>query len=121
MCIRDRIETAPQSRLRATLGGPSLEVNTFHHQAVQTLGKGLVATAWAKDGTIEAVENPGERMVMGVQWHAEGLREHGPLFELLIAAAAAEEPVAEPRRLDSARGRHTRSRRQPSAQFATAG
>ena len=116
-----RIETAPQSRLRATLGGPSLEVNTFHHQAVQTLGKGLVATAWAKDGTIEAVENPGERMVMGVQWHAEGLREHGPLFELLIAAAAAEEPVAEPRRLDSARGRHTRSRRQPSAQFATAG
>ena len=53
-----RIETAPHGRLRATLGGPSLEVNSFHHQAVQTLGKGLVATAWATDGTIEAVENP---------------------------------------------------------------
>jgi putative glutamine amidotransferase len=126
-----RIETAPQSRLRATLGGPSLEVNSFHHQAVQTLGKGLVATAWAQDGTIEAIENPSDRFVMGVQWHAEGLVTHGPLFDLLIAAAAgAEEPLAqplaaaqqgaEPRRLTSARGRSVRSRRQSSAQFANA-
>ena len=83
-----RIETASHSRLRAALGGPSLEVNSFHHQAVQTLGKGLVATAWAKDGTIEAVENPADRLVLGVQWHAEGLHAHGPLFDLLIAAAA---------------------------------
>jgi putative glutamine amidotransferase len=116
-----RIETAPQSRLRATLGGPSIEVNSFHHQAVQTLGRGLVATAWAQDGTIEAIENPGERLVMGVQWHAEGLRAHDPLFDLLIAAAGAEEPVAEPRRLASARGRPRRSRGERSAQFATAG
>jgi putative glutamine amidotransferase len=127
-----RIETAPQSRLRATLGGPSLEVNSFHHQAVQALGRGLVATAWAQDGTIEAVENPGDRMVMGVQWHAEGLRAHGPLFDLLIGAAAgAEEPAVEPRvvaqqaagprRLTAARGRTARSRRQANAQFATAG
>ena len=127
-----RIETAPQSRLRATLGGPSLEVNSFHHQAIQKLGKGLVATAWAQDGTIEAVENPSDRLVIGVQWHAEGLDAHGPLFDLLIAAAAgaeeqAEEPLAvaqhaaEPRRLASARARSARSRRQSSAQFATAG
>ncbi|HEX4280651.1 MAG TPA: gamma-glutamyl-gamma-aminobutyrate hydrolase family protein [Solirubrobacteraceae bacterium] len=126
-----RIETAPQSRLRATLGGPALEVNSFHHQAVQTLGKGLVATAWAQDGTIEAIENPSDRFVMGVQWHAEGLRTHGPLFDLLITAAAgAEELVAEPlaaaqqagepRRLTSARGRSARSRRQTSPQFANA-
>ncbi|HUB04463.1 MAG TPA: gamma-glutamyl-gamma-aminobutyrate hydrolase family protein [Solirubrobacteraceae bacterium] len=121
--VTHRIETAPQSRLRATLGGPTLEVNSFHHQAVQSLGKGLVATAWATDGTIEAVENPGERLVLGVQWHAEGLRAHGPLFDLLIAAAAAaEDEVAEPRRITSATGRSARSRRQPAAQrFATAG
>ncbi len=120
-----RIETAPQSRLRATIGGPSVEVNSFHHQAVQTLGKGLVATAWAQDGTIEAIENPGDRLVLGVQWHAEGLREHGPLFDLLIAAAAGAEASSRGSWL-SARasrggwprrgGRHVRAgRRPPSA------
>jgi len=101
------IEIAAHSRVRAALGGPRLEVNSFHHQAVKTLGSDLVATSWAQDGTIESVEQPGERLVLGVQWHAEGLRAHAPLFEALIAAAAAgvaepaagEEPVAEPRRL----------------------
>jgi putative glutamine amidotransferase len=121
------VETASQSRLRATLGGPRLEVNSFHHQAVQTLGKNLVATAWAEDGTIEAVENPGDRFVLGVQWHAEGLKAHDPLFELLIAAAAgaeqqADELVAaaanlpEPRRLGTAARRPARSRRATGAQ-----
>ena len=92
-----RVETAPHSRLRSTLGGPWLEVNSFHHQAVRTLGKNLVATAWAEDGTIEAVEDQDGRLVLGVQWHAEGLKDHAPLFEALVAAAAgAEEHAAEP-------------------------
>jgi putative glutamine amidotransferase len=128
-----RIETASRSRLRATLGGPGLEVNSFHHQAVQTLGRGLVATAWADDGTIEAIENPSDRLVMGVQWHAEGLSAHDPLFELLTAAAAGvEEDVAQPRavaqtasdprRLASARARSVRPRRSSSTQrLASAG
>jgi putative glutamine amidotransferase len=110
------VETAPHSRLRSTLGGPKLEVNSFHHQAVNKLGRNLLATAWAEDGTIEAVEELGDRCVVGVQWHAEGLSAHDPLFELLVAAAAgAEQPgedqlavagrltVAEPRRLPRAR------------------
>ena len=128
-----RVETASHSRLRATVGGPALEVNSFHHQAVQTLGKDLVATAWAPDGTIEAIESPGERLVAGVQWHAEGLRAHDPLFELLIAAAAgAEEQIAEPRavaqraagprRLASTARRSARPRRPAAAQrLASAG
>ena len=122
-----RIETAPQSRLRSVLGGPSLEVNSFHHQAVQTLGKGLVATAWAQDGTIEAIENPSDRLVLGVQWHAEGLGAHAPLFDLLIAAAAGADAQAakpravaqretEPRRISSARSRGVRPRRPAEAQ-----
>ena len=89
------VEIAPHSRLRAALGGPKLEVNSFHHQAVRKLGQGLVATAWAPDGTIEAVECPGGRLVLGVQWHAEGLEAHGPLFELLVSAAAGEERLAD--------------------------
>ena len=127
-----RIETASRSRLRATIGGPTLEVNSFHHQAVQTLGKGLVATAWAQDGTIEAIENPGERMVLGVQWHAEGLRAHDPLFELLIAAVGAQQQIAEPRavahrsagprRRASAGAQSARARRPVAAQrLASAG
>jgi putative glutamine amidotransferase len=122
-----RIETASRSRLRATIGGPTLEVNSFHHQAVQTLGKGLVATAWAQDGTIEAIENPGERLVLGVQWHAEGLCAHDPLFELLISAAGAAEQIAEPRavahrRRGSAGVRPARARRPAAAQrLASAG
>ena len=114
------VDTAPHSRLRSILGGPKLNVNSFHHQAIKALGQDLAATAWAPDGTIEAVEGPGERLVLGVQWHAEGLQAHGPLFDLLIAAAAGtlEEPREVPiaanaragRRL-AATGRQSRPRR----------
>lgn len=108
------VDTAPHSRLRSVLGGPRLDVNSFHHQAVHGLGKNLAATAWAEDGTIEAIEQPGERLVMGVQWHAEGLRAHGPLFDVLIdAAAGAQERTGQPRRLSAAsrQARPTRARR----------
>jgi putative glutamine amidotransferase len=102
--ITHRVDTAPHSRLRSILGGPSLQVNSFHHQAVRTLGDDLSATAWAEDGTIEAIEDPGERLVLGVQWHAEGLQAHDPLFELLIAAAAgADVAVTAPRHLAAVR------------------
>jgi putative glutamine amidotransferase len=119
------VETASHSRLRAVLGGPKLQVNSFHHQAVRTLGQGLVATAWAPDGTIEAVEEPGRRLVLGVQWHAEGLEAHAPLFELLTAAAAGvgeqvteiavAAQVGSARRGQAAR-RSSRSRRLPESQ-----
>jgi putative glutamine amidotransferase len=126
------VETAPHSRLRAVLGGPKVEVNSFHHQAVRTLGKNLVATAWAQDGTIEAVEHPGDRFVLGVQWHAEGLKAHGPLFDVLIAAAAGVEELAdervaatarlaEPRRLSTASRRPGTGRATASQRLAKAG
>lgn len=47
-------------------------VNSHHHQAIETLGRELVATAWSPDGLVEAVEDPrADRFVMGVQWHPE--------------------------------------------------
>jgi putative glutamine amidotransferase len=111
-----RVETAPHSRLRSTLGGPMLEVNSFHHQAVRSLGQDLVATAWAEDGTIEAIEHPGERLILGVQWHAEGLRAHAPLFDLLVqAAAGAEERVDAPRAVAA---RATKRRLTPAGRAA---
>ena len=80
------------TRLAQLVGTRPLRVNSFHHQAVDVLGRGLRAVAHAADGTIEAVEAPGSRFVLGVQWHAEGLvgqPRHRALFEALLAAAAA--------------------------------
>lgn len=48
------------------------EVSCYHHQAVRRLGKGLIATAWAEDGTVEALELEGaEFWIHAVQWHPE--------------------------------------------------
>ena len=65
-------------------------MNSFHHQAVDRLGSGLRAVAWAPDGTVEGIEDEGERLVLGVQWHAETLdhgARHPRLFEALVASA----------------------------------
>jgi putative glutamine amidotransferase len=81
------------TRLAALVGVTPLRVNSFHHQAVDALGRGLHAVAFAADGTIEAIEAPGAHFVLGVQWHAEGLvsqPRHRALFEALVVAAQAE-------------------------------
>jgi putative glutamine amidotransferase len=80
----------PGTRLAALLGTDLLRVNSFHHQAVDRLGGGLRAVAHAADGTVEGVEMPGSRFVVGVQWHVEGLvgqPRHRVLFEALVTAA----------------------------------
>ncbi|MBP0457235.1 gamma-glutamyl-gamma-aminobutyrate hydrolase family protein [Streptomyces montanisoli] len=46
-------------------------VPSQHHQSVDRLGAGLTASAFAADGTVEAVELAGKRWVAGVQWHPE--------------------------------------------------
>ena len=69
-------------------GAASLGVNSLHHQAIDDVGDGLRVTAWAHDGTVEAVEVIDAPQVRGVQWHPEMLRhrpEHLALFEALIA------------------------------------
>ena len=52
--------------------GETAPVNSHHHQAIETLGRELLATAWAPDGIVEAIEDPrNDRFVVGVQWHPE--------------------------------------------------
>ena len=83
--------TEPGSAVRRLLGD-RLEVLCCHHQAIGDLGRDLVVTARSGDGVIEAVELPGYRFVVGVQWHPE---ETGDLrlFEALVdAASAGREP-----------------------------
>jgi putative glutamine amidotransferase len=65
-----RIEAG--SRLHQIIGKREIWVNGKHHQAVKDSAPGLVVTARARDGVIEAVEHPGKRYVIGVQWHPEG-------------------------------------------------
>ncbi|CAL9584507.1 gamma-glutamyl-gamma-aminobutyrate hydrolase family protein [Streptomyces sp. enrichment culture] len=62
-------------------------VPSFHHQAVDRLGRGLVPSAHAADGTVEAVELPGPHWVLGVQWHPEMAEDLRVLRGLTRAAA----------------------------------
>lgn len=86
------VRVEPGSRLAEILGQLTVQVNSFHHQAVQRLGDGLRAVAWAPDGVVEGIEGDGPQWLVGVQWHAETLvdmHEHLALFEALVTAAAA--------------------------------
>lgn len=66
------VTLAPGSRLASLAGGATtLQVNSAHHQAVKTVGKDCVITALAPDGVVEALEAPGRRFAIGVQWHPE--------------------------------------------------
>ena len=64
-------------------------VPTYHHQAVDRLGEGLLASAYAPDGTVEAVELPGPPWVLGVQWHPEMGTDLRVMRGLVAAATSA--------------------------------
>jgi putative glutamine amidotransferase len=80
------VETLPGTRLRALLG-ERLQVKSHHHQGYRRLGRGLRAAARAPDGTIEALEDPARRFLVGVLWHPEAGQDLA-LFEALVAEAA---------------------------------
>jgi putative glutamine amidotransferase len=89
------VSVAAGSRLERALGsavdGARLcRVNSRHHQAVARIGEGLVASATAPDGVIEAIEKPAARFCLGVQWHPENFcttGEFSPLFDAFVTAA----------------------------------
>ena len=68
-------------------------VNSHHHQAIEKVADGLIATAWTSDGMIEALEDPDdESFVLAVQWHPEiGWRQDEfsqSLFARFVTAAS---------------------------------
>jgi gamma-glutamyl-gamma-aminobutyrate hydrolase PuuD len=75
----------PASRIGALLGDRA-PVKSHHHQGYGRVGEGLRVTAWAEDGTVEALEDPGKRFAVGVLWHPEE-GEDAALFEQLVAEA----------------------------------
>ena len=76
--LRERLEDAD-----------ACAVNSRHHQAPKDVGEGLVVSATAPDGVIEALEDPQRRFVLGVQWHPENFYRTGEfraLFEAFVQA-----------------------------------
>jgi putative glutamine amidotransferase len=79
------VEVKAGTRLGDVVGGTST-VTSHHHQAPGRVGAGLVESAWAADGTLEAVEDPSRRFALGVQWHPEA-GDDDSLFRALVDEA----------------------------------
>ena len=89
------IQVTPGSRLERALGAlvdgsHTCRVNSRHHQSVGRVGSGLVPSATAPDGVVEAIEKPNGEFCVGVQWHPENFwrtGEFAPLFATFVGAA----------------------------------
>jgi putative glutamine amidotransferase len=89
---RHMIRIAQNSLIAQLASGSEMEVNSYHHQAIDKPGRNLRPVAFANDGVIEAVEDTTGRFIVGVQWHPErGWREDPfskALFSKFIEQAA---------------------------------
>jgi len=89
-----RVKLLEESLLSRLAGGAvSAYVNSHHHQALETVGSDLQATAWTADGLVEAVEETRQgRWALGVQWHPEmgweKDRFSAAMFECFVREAA---------------------------------
>ena len=85
------ITLASGTRLAEAIGTPTLRVNSMHHQAIKSLAPGLLVTALAPDGVIEAIEKEGDDYAVGVQWHPEVFEQRDErtyrLFQSFVDAA----------------------------------
>lgn len=91
--LAHEVKIAKGTRLAEIVGAGPLRVNSMHHQGVRQLGHGLVATAEAPDGLIEALEGAnGDSYLIAVQWHPEALTDNDALpwtlFDDFIEAGA---------------------------------
>jgi putative glutamine amidotransferase len=95
------VRLAPGSLAARACGELTHATKSHHHQAVDGLGEGLVASGWSvRDDLVEAIEVPGARWALGVQWHPEVDPASGVVAALVRAAAdepAAAERAASPR------------------------
>jgi putative glutamine amidotransferase len=67
-----RVRLLEGSLLERLAGAERAPVNSHHHQAIETVGADLVATAWTADGLVEALEDARpDRFALAVQWHPE--------------------------------------------------
>lgn len=84
------VTIAPGTQLAALSGAGPLMVNSTHHQAVREPGPGVLVSARAPDGVVEAIELPDLPFALGVQWHPEATRDdprHAAIYRGLVDAA----------------------------------
>ena len=79
------VDVKPGSRLAQILGETHIQVNSLHHQGIQTTAPEAEAVAWSPDGLVEAIQVAGNPFGVAVQWHPEWLPED-PASRALFAA-----------------------------------
>jgi putative glutamine amidotransferase len=79
------LRVEPGSRLAAALGRVDGEVLSHHHQALDRLGDGFRAVAWAPDGLVEGIERE-QGWTVGVLWHPESTAHTDPAQQALLGA-----------------------------------
>ncbi|CAN0104229.1 unnamed protein product [Phaeothamnion confervicola] len=87
------VDLVEGSLIAQTVGTTHLEhCHSVHHQGIDRLADGLVATGWSEDGQLEAVERRGSTWVVGLQWHPEDTAPHKPqqqaVYDELVRRAA---------------------------------
>ena len=87
---RHPVTLEADSQLARAIGKQEISANTYHKQAVKTVGRGLRVVATSPDGIIEGLEDPSYPLLAAVQWHPERLAdepEHLAPFKLLVERA----------------------------------
>lgn len=91
--ISHKVSFRPKTKVRRYLGDFAY-TNSFHHQAIDSLGDGLIVSGTTGDDIIEAIEMPSHPFVVGVQWHPECMLKNSAnmsqLFHALIGHSVKE-------------------------------
>ncbi len=104
--VEHEVMLVAETRLRGILGSGHATVMSSHHQAVDELGEGLIVSALAEDGIVEAIEVPASEhgeWILGVQWHPEEIGTPAGQFEALLGDFLQEAVVRRDRRVVAVR------------------
>ena len=91
--IRHTVTVEADTLVAEAMQATRVDIVSWHHQAVDRLGEGLRAVAWADDGVVEAMELDGNPYLLAVQWHPELSAADDPaqqrLFDRLVVLSGA--------------------------------
>ena len=83
--ISHKVLFTPKTKLHKILGNFAY-TNSFHHQAIDDVGNGLIVSGMTGDDIIEAIEMPSHTFVIGVQWHPENMFDSSASMKQLFHA-----------------------------------
>lgn len=83
--VSHKVIFEPETKIQKLLGNFAY-TNSFHHQSVDRLGKGLTVSGFTGDAIVEAIEMPSRTFVIGVQWHPESMFDSAPNMKQLFYA-----------------------------------